>query len=190
MVYAEKFKAKIVRRLVGPNAVSATQLAKEVGISQATLSRWLLERGTRYPMVNRDDENDSVELRQPRRPQDWPAAERLEAVLEASALGEDELGAFLRRKGLHEVDLAEWRRVALEGAQAALAGEAGRSGWKAKPVDAKRFKELEREVKSLSEDLRRKEKALAEVTALLVLKKKVDALRLDEDDDEPGRSGK
>lgn len=137
-------------------------------------------------MVNIDGEDGSVvELRQPRRPQDWPAAERFGAVLEASALGEAELGAFLRRKGLHEVDLAEWRRVALD----ALAGEP-RGRTKTKPVDVKRVRELEREVKSLSEDLRRKEKALAEVTALLVLKKKLGALRLDEDDDEPGRRGK
>lgn len=190
MVYAEKFKAKIVRRLVGPSAVSATQLAKEVGISQATLSKWLREGGRRYSMVNSDGEDGAVvELRQPRRPQDWPAAERLEAVLEASALGDAELGALLRRKGLHEADLAEWRRVALEAAQAALTGDLrGRS--KAKPVDVKRVKELEREVKSLSEDLRRKEKALAEVTALLVLKKKLESLGLGEDDDEPGRRGK
>jgi transposase-like protein len=186
MVYAEKFKAKIVRRLVGPRAITATQLAKEVGISQATLSKWLRERGRPYPVVNSDSEDDGsvVELRRPRRPQDWPAAERLEAVLEASALGEENLGAFLRSKGLHEADLAEWRRAALE----ALGGD--QPGRKAKPVDAKRFKELEREVKSLGADLRRKEKALAEVTALLVLKKKLDALHLDEDDDDPGRSGK
>jgi transposase-like protein len=185
MAYTENFKAKIVRRLVGPHAVSAIQLAKEVGISHGTLSKWLRERGTRYPMVSRDDEDGSVvELRRSRRPQDWPAAERLEAVLEASALDDAELGAFLRSKGLHEADLAEWRRAALE----ALGGD--QPGRKAKPVDAKRFKELEREVKSLGADLRRKEKALAEVTALLVLKKKLDALHLDEDDDDPGRSGK
>jgi transposase-like protein len=41
MEYADSVKARMVRRLVGPDAVSANMLATETGISQATLSRWL-----------------------------------------------------------------------------------------------------------------------------------------------------
>lgn len=189
--YSEKFKEKMVRRLVGPNAVSANRLAVEVGIPQGTLSRWLLRRPARLPAMTKANEEDQPEgtAPEPRRPQDWPPAERLAVVLEARNVAEAELGAFLRRKGLHEADLSEWRRVALEGAETALAGQA--TGKRTPAPDGKRVRDLEREVKELHEDLRRKEKALAEVTALLVLKKKVDLLmRRDADGDEPGRSGK
>jgi transposase-like protein len=39
--YSAPFRTKMVQRLVGPKAVSANQLAHEVGVHQSTLSRWL-----------------------------------------------------------------------------------------------------------------------------------------------------
>jgi transposase len=111
-----------------------------------------------------------------RRPQDWTAEEKLEAVLEAAALTEEELGAFLRRKGLHEAQLVEWRK-------AILAGLEKRPGGSKRSFETKRIRELERE-------LRRKEKALAEAAALLVLQKKVQALWGDEDGDTPPKKGR
>lgn len=48
MGYTEAFKAQMVKKTLGPSAVSATALAKQVGIPQPTLSQWLraaLERG-------------------------------------------------------------------------------------------------------------------------------------------------
>jgi transposase-like protein len=108
----------------------------------------------------------------PRRPQDWTAEEKLQAVKEASGMSEEELGAFLRSKGLHDAHLKEWRKKAEEGARAALSsqGEA-----KARRSNSQKIRELERE-------LRRKDKALAEAAALLILKKKLKALWGDEED--------
>ena len=101
----------------------------------------------------------------PRRPADWPATERLRVVMEASRLRDEELGAFLRREGLDEAIIAEWKAAVLEalGPQPKLS------------ADSKRVRELEKE-------LRRKDKALAETAALLVLKKKVQAIWGDEAD--------
>src|SRR2546425_838680 len=79
------------------------------------------------------------------------------------------LGAFRRREGLHEAQLKEWRAEA----EAALGGGTRRSGKRS--AEAKRVKQLERE-------LRRKDKALAEASAILVLKKKAAAIWGDEDD--------
>ena len=90
-------------------------------------------------------------------------------MLEASALPETQLGEFMRRQGLHEADLAAWREMAL-GALGAAPMSQSRSG------DARRVRELEKE-------LRRKDKALAETAALLVLQKKVRAIWGDGDDD-------
>jgi hypothetical protein len=43
MVHSEKFKSRMVAKMVGPHAVSANALSGQVGICQPTLSRWLDE---------------------------------------------------------------------------------------------------------------------------------------------------
>lgn len=115
------------------------------------------------------------------RPNDLPPAEKLRLVKEAAELREEELGAFLRCHGLHEAQLEEWRRKIEEAALSAL--EKPKKSRRRRSPEAKRVRELERE-------LDRKDKALAEVTALLALKKKLDALLGDEDGDTNGRSGR
>ena len=168
----------MVKRLAGPDRVSANKLAEEVGISQNTLSRWLREasveekRGKRKVVVQAQDPGS-----RPMRPEDLPAVEKLRLVKEAAELPEEELGAFLRRNGLHEAQLEEWRRKALD------ALEKPKKSRTQKSPEARRIRELERE-------LGRKDKALAEVTALLVLKKKLDALMGGGDDDTTARSAK
>jgi len=156
----------MVQRLLMPNAPSASALSKEVGVPQPTLSMWKRNAGSVAFVSNK---NTPGSASRPRRPEDWSAQERLRVVNEASGLAEKDLGEFLRREGLHEETLAAWRRAALEGLQAS-APEKPRGG------DRKRIKQLERE-------LARKDKALAEAAALLVLKKKVQAIWGDADDD-------
>jgi transposase len=176
MEYADHVKARMVRRMLGPDAVSATSLSAETGISQATLSRW---RAASIEGVSRAKAPVSPTTKTattPKRPQDWTALERAQAVLAASQLDESELGEFLRRQGLHREQLEAWTS-ALEEALAQPRPGRRSSG------DAKRIKELEREVA-------RKDKALAETAALLVLKKKMTALWGGEDDDTDPRSDK
>lgn len=168
----------MVKRLAGPDRVSANRLAEEVGVSQNTLSRWLREaseeekRGKRR-LVKQAQISGSRTMR----PDDLPASEKLRLVKEAAELPEEELGAFLRRNGLHEAQLEEWRRKIEEALQKP------KKSHKHQSAEAKRIRELERE-------LNRKDKALAEVTALLALKKKLDALLGDEDDDTSSRSAR
>ena len=160
--YTESFKHRMVRRLVGPGARSANALATEMGVPQATLSRWLVAARTVGDMRRASTKQ-------------WTGVEKLRVVRAAHGLSETALGALLRREGLHEAQLTAWRVAA----EAALA-EPGR-GRAAPSVDAKRIKELERE-------LRRKDAALAETAALLVLKKKADAWWGDADDTTTARS--
>ncbi len=167
MEYPEKFKAKMVQKLTSPGAPSATALSEEVGVAQPTLSKWVREAGrvggmraTKRPKAGK-------------RPQDWPAEEKLEAVVEAASLPEEDLGAFLRRRGLHSTHLRQWREQLV----------AGLARSKKTSAEARRIRELERE-------LRRKDKALAETAALLVLKKKVRAIWGDGDDGTPRRSAR
>ena len=115
----------------------------------------------------------------PKRPEDWSPEEKLKAVLEAASLSEDQLGTFLRRKGLHETHLQQWRLQMLNGL--------GKVSVDKKP---KRRAADTRRIRSLEKELKRKDKALAETAALLVLKKKVQEIWGDEDDPTAPRSGK
>ena len=146
--YSPAFKARVVQRLVGPRAISANRLAVSVGVSQETLSRWLREA-------------HSVDGMTPsKRRGKWTGAAKLRVVSAAQGLSETDLGALLRREGLHAAQLAEWCAAA----EAALGTRAPRA--KAGPSpETLRIQALERE-------LRRKDAALAETAALLVLKKK------------------
>ena len=171
MRYSEQFKERMVRRMLPPESISAMQLSLKVGASQASLSRWL--HRARVVVVPMAKKNPSQPAAKPAR--SWSPKEKIEAVFEAAAIPDEELGAYLRRRGLHDADLRTWREIMMESSKDTL-GPAKRRK-KAKPTN-----EQER-IKSLERELRRKEKALAKVTALLVLKKEVLAIRGDGDDD-------
>ena len=100
----------------------------------------------------------------------WSLDEKVRILGEASKLTGAELTGFLERENLSLAEFEQWR-LALE--------EEGR----ASQASTKRIRKLERE-------LARKEKALAEAAALLVLKKKVEHLWEDEDDDTDQESDK
>ena len=166
--YTAGFKARMIQRMAGPESISANALSREVGVSQGSLSRWLRE-AHRVADMSRKKKTDGGKR------QNRNADEKLRIVLEASQLDGEALGALLRREGIHETDLREWEAAA----KAALSPTSRRSK-KASP-EAKELKEVKR-------DLRRKEKALAEVTAILALKKKIREIWGDEDDDTGTRS--
>jgi transposase-like protein len=168
MKYSEAFKAKMVQKMLGGR--SANSVAQEAGVNQPTLSKWLRDARTLQVVPKRKSEEEPRK-RAERRPEDWTAEEKLAAVMQARGLAGTELGEFLRREGLHEEQLRQWQQSADAAALESLKG--GRRP-KASSADTKRIKELERE-------LRRKEKALAETAALLVLRKKAEALWGDED---------
>ncbi|MBN1931489.1 MAG: helix-turn-helix transcriptional regulator, partial [Desulfobacterales bacterium] len=95
MKYTERFKERIVQQMSGPDALSAGALCKEVGIPQTTLSRWLREACIASPF--QFPVNNEVTMTMPsRRPQDWSVEEKLQVVLEAASVLEEQLGVFLR----------------------------------------------------------------------------------------------
>jgi len=149
--YGQAMKDRVVARLLPPESLPIETLSQEVGISVTTLERWRGEALTR-----------------PARERAWSAAARLEAVVATAALDEAGQNAWCREHGLYRSELERWR----QGASEALAdpGEA-RASRAETQADRKRIKELERE-------LRRKDKALAETAALLVLSKKLSAIFL------------
>ena len=147
--YGEAFKRRVVARLLPPESGEIGALSREVGVSVQTLERWREEAQTR-----------------PARGRAWSAAARLEAVITVAALDEAGKSAWCREHGVFPAELERWRTSA----KTALAEpEEARASPQATRADKKRIRELERE-------LQRKEKALAETAALLVLSKKVAAI--------------
>ena len=118
--------------------------------------------------VSKGSKGSSSERRRPS-PKRWTAEEKLRVVKAAAGLEGSALGELLRREGLHEADLKGFETEA-------LAGMAPPSRASVHSAEAKRIAELERE-------LRRKDKALAEAAAILILRKKVEALWEGEGDD-------
>lgn len=130
--------------MTGPRAISAYRLAGEVGVSQVTLARWLAAARS-VPRMRTSAKQ-------------WTEAQKLRVILAAHGLSETELGALLRREGLHAAQVDAWRGVA----ETALEDPSRRREKAVPHPDTTRLAAVERE-------LRRKEHALAEAAALLVL---------------------
>lgn len=168
--------------------MTATALSDEVGVSQGTLSRWLKSAATVGKKMAAPDEDDKSDAKDQDEstsvtPAEWEAEAKVALVLEAAAIPNAELGAFLRRKGVHEAQLAEWRKQMTEAAIAAMGPP--------KPLTrAQRMKKAEeaQQIRRLERELARKDKALAETAALIVLKKKVQEIWGDGDDDTDPKS--
>jgi hypothetical protein len=135
--------------LLPPESADVKVIAGEIGISADTLERWRAEA-----------------LAAGKKSGGWTAAARFEAVLSTAAMSEEQKNAWCREKGIFPSELVQWR----ESATASLARPAeARATPQQTSSDRKRIRELERE-------LRRKDRALAETAALLVLTKKLSAI--------------
>ncbi|MFT4540937.1 MAG: transposase [Planctomycetota bacterium] len=170
--YSDGFKARMIKRIVGPERISANALSKEIGISQPTLSRWVRERR----LDGMDDQTPPAHKRK----RTLTPADKLRLVQESSQLAGDELGMFLRREGIHEAQLEEWTAAVTAAALASLEPK--------KRSRSSRSPE-EKKIQALEKELNRKDRALAEVTAILALKKRVQEIWGDGDDDTDTSSG-
>ena len=153
----------MVQRLVGPERTTAHVLSMETGVSQPTLSRWLRDARKIGGMSGKKKNMGAKGARR-------TGEDMLRILAKASQLGDAELGAFLREEGVHEATLAQWREAATTGLASAC-----------KPKSRKTSPEAKK-LKGLEKELRRKDKALAELSALIVLQKKVQAIWEDEDE--------
>jgi len=169
--YTEGFKARMIERMTGPEGVSAYALSKDVGVSPPTLYRWI-QAGSLNGMSKEPSR---------RRQTTWSASEKLRVVKEAGQLTDEDLGEFLRREGLHATQLSEWAEIANAAALASLTPPK-RSKKKMTPE--------QRRIRDLEKELNRKDKALAEVTAILTLKKRVQEIWGDGEDDTDSESAK
>ena len=140
-----------------PTNKPVSQIARENGISEQTLYTWRRELKSQGVAVPGDGKNA----------EDWTSQDKFAVVLETATLNAAQLAEYCRRKGLFAEQIASWREIC--GSANANATQAARGVREQSKQDKKRIRELEKE-------LNRKEKALAEAAALLILRKKVRAI--------------
>ena len=152
MQHPAELRETVVRKALA-REMTQEEIARTHGVSKSCVQQWLRKARERGETAMVDGE---------KRARDWSAEERFAALVETHGMNEQELGTWCRRHGLHSHELAQWRRDALAGAAPAAGANEAR-------VHSKR---LRQENVALRKELTRKDKALAETTALLVLQKK------------------
>ena len=165
--YSEEFKSSIIAKMLPPNNIPVPDLARDTGIPKDTLYAWRIkqQRTTGNTLAR---QKPSGEL---------SSAEKFSVVIETASLNEVELSEYCRRKGLYPEQISAWRDSCLQ-ANASVFPK----------VDRAQLNAQTKQIKQLEAELRRKDKALAETAALLVLQKKVQAI-WGEPEDEKSNSG-
>src|SRR3990167_1928360 len=149
--YPATIKASVLTKAFAPNAPSIVELAKEFNIPYSTIYTWTTG------MLNK---KKVTPVREPQRPQDKSAQAKLQAVIDTLGKTEAEQGAYCRQEGIYPAHLEGWKKQMLESL-----GASNTSKHKAEHLL------IVKEMKDLKRDLHRKDKALAEVSALLILKR-------------------
>lgn len=160
--YSKEFKQSIIARMLPPNAQSVTKLQVETGIANQTLYNWrkkALEGGK--PVINGDIPAST-----------WSSEAKFCVLLETALLNEHEISEYCRSRGLYVEQIQQWRDAAVAGQSKDVLNQRERE----------EFNRLKKQNKALEKELRRKDKALAETAALLVLRKKAQAIWGDDED--------
>jgi transposase-like protein len=155
--YSAERKEAILRQMMPPTNKLVSALAREHGISEQTLYTWrrnLQAQGVPVPGNGKQAE-------------EWSSKDKFGVVLETAGLNEAELAEYCRRKGLFIEQVAAWRTACQDANEDPV--ERTRDQREQSKADRKRIKQLEKE-------LVRKEKALAEAAALIILRKKAQAI--------------
>ena len=163
--YSEERKQQILNKLLPPSNMTVAEVSRQEGIGVLALSNWrdkAKQQGRPVPGSKPTSEH-------------WSAEAKFATVLETASLNEAELSEYCRAKGLYVDQVKAWKADALRGFMSSREQE----------LEAKRQRQADhKEIKQLKAELRRKEKALAETAALLVLRKKLNALWENDNEDD------
>ena len=151
--YSAAFIEQALIKVYSRGKRTVNSVAVELNINCHTLKNWMKRRETIV---------DSVSPKKERRPQDWSFEEQLMALHETHALSGESLQSWCRENGLFPHHLASWKAAFCNDERTAMSNRAIRT--------------LKDENDRLKRELIRKERALAEAAALLVLQKKFRAL--------------
>jgi transposase-like protein len=161
MGYSHAVRHGVLKKVLPPESRSIAQVSQETGVNEQTIRNWLKQSKSG---ILPNEKKDSS-------PRSLTPKEKYQLVVEAAGIDDEHLGEFLRERGLHSEHLTIWDQELREMIDAK------------KDRQLKENRALKQKVRLLEKDLLRKNKALAEATALLVLKKKLETLLTDNEED-------
>ncbi|MGV7929648.1 MAG: transposase [Spirochaetota bacterium] len=161
MKYSVGFRNGVLKKVLPPENRQIKEVAKEYGITEQTIHNWMQQLKSGKLEIAAEESSPNFRS----------TAEKFRLVLESRSISVDTMGQWLREHGLHSEHLPIWEQE--------IAQVMAEKSDKAK----ENMSQLTKENKRLKKELARKEKALAEMAALLVLKKKADAIWGDKEDD-------
>ncbi|MEZ0374811.1 MAG: transposase [Candidatus Sericytochromatia bacterium] len=151
--YSLERKVAVLDKLLPPHNLSIPEVANQEGISQGCLYNWLKQARS---------EGRPVPGSRKLTPEDWSSQDKFAVILETGSLNAQELSEYCRSKGLYPEQIERWKQAFIQGLD------------QAKPDPE--AKETRKKIQKLEKEILRKDKALAEAAALLILQKKVQAL--------------
>ena len=157
--YSESFRQQALEKVYTRDSRSVRSVADDLNMSFGTLRNWM--------KADRKNNSSARMGKQSRRPNDWGLVERLEILMKSHDLDEEAMNAFCREQGIFRHHLEQWQVALVAGGAEDTRAE---------------LRELKDTNKALTRELNRKEKALAEAAALLVLQKKYRALWEEKDE--------
>lgn len=149
--FSKEFKEAIVKKLISRGNKTIEQFCNENNLAISTVSRWQSECANVLEMKQKKDKSK------------YSAEKILKIISETYSLNEEDLGIYLRKHGLHSNQLTEWRSGILV-------------SMSQPKINLNKKDERDVEIKDLKKNLRKKDAALAEVSALLILQKKANLL--------------
>lgn len=167
--YSQSFRMQAVEKALSRSAgTGLKELADSLGVGYSTLSRWIsTATQPEFEAILTYERASRATMTKEKRPQDWSAEERLDMVISCSTLDDEAINELCRTKGLYPHHVKQWKLDFINGAGAQTHGAT-----KSQAVSSRQ----KHEIRELKKELNRKDKALAETAALLVLQKKVTAI--------------
>ncbi len=149
--FSPEFKEALVKKLISRGNKTIEQFCEENGVALSTITRWKSECAN-VPRMNNKQNKSKLS-----------SEDILKIISETYSLSEEDLGLYLRRNGLHSAQIAEWRSSFL-------------SSVNQPKQNPNKKDERDLRINDLEKNLRKKDAALAEVSALLILQKKANLL--------------
>jgi transposase len=163
--YSNNFKDTVIAKILSDKAPSIRSVAKEYDIPIATVFNWLRNVDESSIMSDKSEKPPSNELNS-------AVEHKLKIIIETASLTPEELSAYCRNKGIYPQDIESWRQEIMDNLD---------------PQNKKRLfsenRNLKIKLRELQAELRCKDKALAETSALLLLKKKARIIWEDPEDE-------
>lgn len=157
--YSEAFIEQALVKVFSRGNRTVLSVAEELNVKYHTLKYWM--------KIKSADRLGVLATRE-KRPQDWTAQEQLAALQETHGLSGEALQAWCRERGIFAHHLTSWKAAFCAVGKEAAPG-------------TRELRTLQDEIVKLKREAVRKDKALAEAAALLILQKKFRALWEDED---------